>query len=155
MQDTRHRLIGATLATAMLRTNRRASAQEWSGVVSGVDDPFIRAVLRRISGEGWDSVLSSAGEDGMGVADRLSIAVCNLGDREVSLFIAVLTCPRRSDKAKRIAIGVPPLLGIFPDRTAPLPLTPIWPHTALASISGRICLADRRCTECIAHLGAD
>ena len=55
--DARHRLIGATVATALLKSNRRAGPQEWASVVSGVDDPFIRAVLRRIGGEGWESVL--------------------------------------------------------------------------------------------------
>lgn len=97
-------------------------------MVSGVDDPFIRAVLRRISGEGWDSVLSSAGEDGMGVADRLSIAVCNLGDREVSLSVG--TCPSRSrglnDQLSEY------LLSLASSRTErPLSLLPLFGLTPL------------------------
>lgn len=54
-------------------------------MVSGVDDPFIRAVLRRIGGDTWDVILDAALQDEMGLGDRLAIAVCNLGDREVSI----------------------------------------------------------------------
>jgi hypothetical protein len=48
--------------------------------VDGVDDPYIRAVLRKIGGDSWEAVLS---ED-MALLDKITIAVCNLNDKEVS-----------------------------------------------------------------------
>lgn len=48
--------------------------------MDGVDDPYIRAVLRKIGGDSWEAVLS---ED-MALLDKITIAVCNLNDKEVS-----------------------------------------------------------------------
>jgi hypothetical protein len=78
--DPKHRLTGATLAASMSRQQRRVTKEEWRDVVEGVDDPYIRAILRKIGGDGWEAVLS---ED-MAILDKISIAVCNLNDKEVA-----------------------------------------------------------------------
>lgn len=40
-------------------------------------------MLSRIGGESWETVLE---EGGVPILDRIGIAVCNLGDAEVSRF---------------------------------------------------------------------
>ena len=46
-----------------------------------VDDPYMRAVLSRVGGDDWDSVLQ---EEAIPLLDRVAIAVSNLKDDEVS-----------------------------------------------------------------------
>ena len=141
----------------MLKTNRRAGPQEWEGVVSGVDDPFIRAVLRRIGGEGWDTVLGSAGEDGMGVGDRLSIAVCNLGDREVRFTWprCTISAHRSEGTAYSTAIRVPPLTLHLPYRKTTIPLTSIRSDSSSSPISSPIPIPDRRRSDGIPDISHD
>jgi hypothetical protein len=80
LSDPKHRLTGATLAASLSRPQRKVTKDEWHDVVDGVDDPYIRAVLRKIGGDSWEAVLS---ED-MALLDKITIAVCNLSDKEVS-----------------------------------------------------------------------
>jgi hypothetical protein len=80
MTDPKHRLTGATLAASLSRQQRKVTKDEWHDVVDGVDDPYIRAILRKIGGDSWEAVLS---ED-MALLDKITIAVCNLNDKEVS-----------------------------------------------------------------------
>lgn len=84
--DTQHRLIGATLATSLIRSgsNRKPNREEWISVIEGMDDPYIRAVLRRVGGDSWETVLREGGKEGLDLVDRVIIAVNNLNDNDVS-----------------------------------------------------------------------
>lgn len=53
----------------------------WQGLVNRVDDPFVRAILSRIGGDDWESVLM---EEGIPLLDRIGVGVQYLDDREVS-----------------------------------------------------------------------
>lgn len=66
--------------------NRKPNPDEWKSVIEGMDDPYIRAVLRRLGGEGWESVLREGGKEGLDMVDRIIIAVNNLNDKEVSVI---------------------------------------------------------------------
>lgn len=59
-------------------------------MIEGMDDPYIRAVLRRCGGESWEVVLRKGGEEGLDLVDGVVIAVNNLGDKEVSLNLKSL-----------------------------------------------------------------
>jgi hypothetical protein len=89
--DTRHRLIGATLATSLIRSgsNRKPNREEWISVIEGLDDPYIRAVLRRVGGDSWETVLREGGKEGLDLGDRVIIAVNNLSDTDVSNVLSV------------------------------------------------------------------
>ena len=52
-------------------------------MVNRIDDPYMRIVLSRIGGDGWETVLK---EEAVPILDRIAIAVCNLDDAEVSLI---------------------------------------------------------------------
>lgn len=86
MIDPRHRLTGATLATSLIRSgsNRKPVREEWNSVITGVDDPYIRAVLRRVGGDSWEDVLKEGSKEGLGLIDRVILAVNNLSDKEVN-----------------------------------------------------------------------
>ena len=45
-----------------------------------VEDPYVRIILSRIGGDGWETVLR---EEAVPILDRVAIAVCNLDDAEV------------------------------------------------------------------------
>lgn len=83
--DPHKRLMGATLATSLLRSgsNRKPKREEWDAVIQGMEDPHIRAVLRRLGGDTWEIVLNGAEQDGLRVLDRVIIAVTNLEDEKV------------------------------------------------------------------------
>jgi hypothetical protein len=83
--DARHRLTGSTLASALIRSasNRKPNKEEWVSVIEGMNDPYIRAVLRRCGGETWEDILRVGGQEGLGLVDGVIIAVNNLGDKEV------------------------------------------------------------------------
>lgn len=85
-------MLGTTLA-GFLSQSRATRANEffdehWRSLTNRVDDPYIRAVLSRVGGDGWESVLE---EEAMPLLDRIAIAVCNLPDDEVSGEYLTLT----------------------------------------------------------------
>ncbi|KAL7418703.1 hypothetical protein Q5752_006386 [Cryptotrichosporon argae] len=86
--DERHQLMGATVAGFMTQARaQRGSefwAEHWSKMVDKVEDPYIRAMLRRIAGEDWDAVLY---DESLPLLDRIAIATCNLSDRELTAFL--------------------------------------------------------------------
>lgn len=89
-QDSKHRLHGTTLAGFLSQTrSTRASDstffdEHWRSCVNRVDDPYMRAVLSRVGGDGWESVLE---EEAIPILDRTAIAVCNLNDDELTSFL--------------------------------------------------------------------
>lgn len=88
--DSKHRLCGTTLAGFLSQTrSTRASDsaffdEHWRSLINRVDDPYIRAVLARVGGDGWESVLE---EEAIPIIDRIAIAVCNLSDDEFTSFL--------------------------------------------------------------------
>ena len=86
---SRHRLLAATIA-GFLSQSRLTRASElfdtlWRGMVNRIDDPYVRIMLSRIGGEGWESVLR---DEAVPFLDRVAIATCNLDDGEVSKLMA-------------------------------------------------------------------
>lgn len=55
---------------------------DWADIIIGVDDPYIRAVLKRVSGQqSSPSVLCS--DEAMHLVDRIGLACLLMNDREV------------------------------------------------------------------------
>lgn len=83
--DEKHRLMGATIAGFMTQSRAERGSlfwqEHWRSMVDKVDDPYVRAVLARIAGENWDGILY---DEGLPLLDRVAVAVCNLGDKDVS-----------------------------------------------------------------------
>ncbi|WVF65929.1 hypothetical protein IAT40_000667 [Kwoniella sp. CBS 6097] len=87
-EDQNHRLLGSTIAGFM---SQSASARgsdffnsHWHGLVNRVDDPFVRAILSRIGGDDWESVLE---EEGIPLLDRVAVGVQHLDDKEFTSFL--------------------------------------------------------------------
>ena len=84
--DSRHRLLGTTLAGFLTSSKSLRGSQSsffdehWRSVVNRVDDPYVRVILSRIAGDGWESVTE---EEAIPLLDRIFIAVNNLNDAEV------------------------------------------------------------------------
>ena len=87
-KDSKHRLLGTTLAgfLSQVRSTRASDFfdEHWRSLINRVDDPYIRAVLSRVGGDGWESVLE---EEAIPLLDRTAIAVCNLNDDELTSFL--------------------------------------------------------------------
>ncbi|ORX34788.1 hypothetical protein BD324DRAFT_593880 [Kockovaella imperatae] len=88
--NSNHRLLGTTLAGFLQNTQstRGTSSffeEHWQTLVARVDDPYMRAVLSKVAGEGWDSVME---EEAMPLLDRLAIAVHNVNDQELGDFLS-------------------------------------------------------------------
>lgn len=86
--DEKHRLMGATIAGFMTQSRAERGSlfwqEHWRGMVDKVDDPYVRAVLARIAGENWDGILY---DESLPLLDRVAVAVCNLGDKELTSFL--------------------------------------------------------------------
>lgn len=53
----------------------------WPSLINKVDDPYIRAILLKIGGDNWESVLE---EEAIPLLDRVAIAMFHLSDKAVS-----------------------------------------------------------------------
>lgn len=53
----------------------------WPSLINKVDDPYIRAILLKIGGDNWESVLE---EEAIPLLDRVAIAMFHLSDKDVS-----------------------------------------------------------------------
>lgn len=77
--------MGATIAGFMTQSRAERGSlfwqEHWRSMVDKVDDPYVRAVLARIAGENWDGILY---DESLPLLDRVAVAVCNLGDKDVS-----------------------------------------------------------------------
>lgn len=80
--------MGATIAGFMTQSRAERGSlfwqEHWRGMVDKVDDPYVRAVLARIAGENWDSILY---DESLPLLDRVAVAVCNLSDRDLTNFL--------------------------------------------------------------------
>ncbi|WVQ80889.1 hypothetical protein IAT38_002996 [Cryptococcus sp. DSM 104549] len=87
-EDQHHRLLGSTIAGFMSQSASARGSEffnsHWHSLVNKVDDPFVRAVLSRIGGEDWESVLQ---EEGIPLLDRIAVGVQHLDDRELTTFL--------------------------------------------------------------------
>ncbi|WRT63824.1 uncharacterized protein IL334_000749 [Kwoniella shivajii] len=87
-EDQHHRLLGSTIAGFMTQSASARGSEffnsHWQGLVNRVDDPFVRAILSRIGGDDWESVLE---EEGIPLLDRIGVGVQYLDDREFSTFL--------------------------------------------------------------------
>lgn len=57
----------------------------WPNLIRRVDDPYVRAILSRIAGEDWESVLE---EEYIPLLERMVVGVQYLDDWEVRLFFS-------------------------------------------------------------------
>ena len=80
--------MGSTIAGFMSQSRAERGSifwqEHWRTMVNKTDDPYIRAVLSRIGGDGWDAVLE---EEAIPLLDRISIALNNLSDKEVGIHL--------------------------------------------------------------------
>ncbi|WWC85838.1 uncharacterized protein L201_000705 [Kwoniella dendrophila CBS 6074] len=87
-EDQHHRLLGSTIAGFMTQSASARGSEffnsHWQGLVNRVDDPFIRAILSKIGGDDWESVLE---EEGIPLLDRIGVGVQYLDDRDFSAFL--------------------------------------------------------------------
>nr|XP_019014511.1 uncharacterized protein I206_00593 [Kwoniella pini CBS 10737]OCF53292.1 hypothetical protein I206_00593 [Kwoniella pini CBS 10737] len=87
-ENQNHRLLGSTIAGFMTQSAAARGSEffnsHWQGIVNRVDDPFVRAILSRICGDDWESVLE---EEGIPLLDRIGVGIQYLDDREFSIFL--------------------------------------------------------------------
>ncbi|WVR03585.1 hypothetical protein IAU60_000577 [Kwoniella sp. DSM 27419] len=87
-EDQHHRLLGSTIAGFMTQSASARGSEffnsHWQGLVNRVDDPFVRAILSRIGGEDWESVLE---EEGIPLLDRIAVGVQHLDDKDFTSFL--------------------------------------------------------------------
>lgn len=60
----------------------------WPNLIRRVDDPYVRAILSRIAGEDWESVLE---EEYIPLLERMVVGVQYLDDWEVGVFFFLAT----------------------------------------------------------------
>lgn len=56
----------------------------WPSLINKVDDPYIRAILLKIGGDNWESVLE---EEAIPLLDRVAIAMFHLSDKDVGPLV--------------------------------------------------------------------
>lgn len=116
----------------------------WPNLIRRVDDPYVRAILSRIAGEDWESVLE---EEYIPLLERMVVGVQYLDDWEVRLFFFLhvpLFLPRtpaktilsrcsspHSSKAECPDSHVHPPYTCSLSPASPLPHSPSSPATSL------------------------
>ena len=83
--DEKHRLMAATIAGFISQSQATRGSDywnsHWSSLTTKVDDPYIRAILIKIGGDNWESVLE---EQAIPLLDRVAIAMFHLNDKDAS-----------------------------------------------------------------------
>ncbi|KIR69689.1 cytoplasmic protein [Cryptococcus deuterogattii CA1014] len=79
----------------------------WPNLIRRVDDPYVRAILSRIAGEDWESVLE---EEYIPLLERMVVGVQYLDDWEFSSFLK----GRMSRFARSSSLHMLPLTGLSP-----------------------------------------
>lgn len=85
--DPNDTLLGSTIAGFMSQSASARGSEyfntHWPNLIRRVDDPYVRAILSRIAGEDWESVLE---EEYIPLLERMVVGVQYLDDWEVRLF---------------------------------------------------------------------
>ncbi|RXK40773.1 hypothetical protein M231_02025 [Tremella mesenterica] len=125
--NEKHRLMGSTMAGFISQSRAERGSEfwqeHWQTMVTKTDDPYVRVILSRIGGDGWDSVLK---EEAIPLLDRVSIAINNLSDRELSAFFkdrysrCLLHCSLHGLVLTGFTPPAIPLLQAYLDRTGDL-----------------------------------
>ncbi|ORY34245.1 hypothetical protein BCR39DRAFT_517213 [Naematelia encephala] len=148
--NSKHHLISTTISAFLAsppsaRSRQSTFNDNWRAMVSRIEDPYVRCMLSRIGGESWESVL---GEEGVGLLDRIGMAVLNLSDAELSSFLSERQrhLSRSTDLANLPLTGFTPslipLLGRHLDRTGDIQtvalLSSLIPSTRLGKAQREI-----------------
>lgn len=84
--DPNDTLLGSTIAGFMSQSASARGSEyfntHWPNLIRRVDDPYVRAILSRIAGEDWESVLE---EEYIPLLERMVVGVQYLDDWEVRL----------------------------------------------------------------------
>lgn len=87
--DPNDTLLGSTIAGFMSQSASTRGSEyfnaHWPNLIRRVDDPYVRAILSRIAGEDWESVLE---EEYIPLLERMVVGVQYLDDWEVRLFFS-------------------------------------------------------------------
>ncbi|WVO16751.1 hypothetical protein L204_104435 [Cryptococcus depauperatus] len=110
-EDQNDNLLGSTIAGFMSQSASARGSEyfnlHWRNLVRRVDDPHIRAILSRIGGEDWESVLE---EESIPLLDRIAVAVQHLDDQEFSQFLR----GRMNRFTRSASLHMLPLTGLAP-----------------------------------------
>lgn len=86
LEDEKHRLMASTIAGFLTQSRALRGSEfwnsHWPSLINKVDDPYIRAILLKIGGDNWESVLE---EEAIPLLDRVAIAMFHLSDKAVGL----------------------------------------------------------------------
>lgn len=112
--DPNDTLLGSTIAGFMSQSASTRGSEyfnaHWPNLIRRVDDPYVRAILSRIAGEDWESVLE---EEYIPLLERMVVGVQYLDDWEVRLFFFFffssffLATIRKHWKLKRFMVSSP------------------------------------------------
>lgn len=109
--DPNDTLLGSTIAGFMSQSASTRGSEyfnaHWPNLIRRVDDPYVRAILSRIAGEDWESVLE---EEYIPLLERMVVGVQYLDDWEVRLFFSFsffLATIRKHWKLKRFMVSSP------------------------------------------------
>lgn len=82
--DPNDTLLGSTIAGFMSQSASARGSEyfntHWPNLIRRVDDPYVRAILSRIAGEDWESVLE---EEYIPLLERMVVGVHHLDDWDV------------------------------------------------------------------------
>ncbi|ODN88074.1 hypothetical protein L198_06832 [Cryptococcus wingfieldii CBS 7118] len=110
-EDQNDNLLGSTIAGFMAQSASARGSEyfnsHWRNLVRRVDDPHIRAILSRIGGDDWESVLE---EENIPLLDRMAVAVQHLDDYEFSTFLR----GRMNRFTRSASLHMLPLAGLAP-----------------------------------------
>lgn len=89
--DPNDTLLGSTIAGFMSQSASARGSEyfniHWPNLIRRVDDPYVRAILSRIAGEDWESVLE---EEYIPLLERMVVGVQYLDDWDVRLFLSLV-----------------------------------------------------------------
>lgn len=110
-EDPNDTLLGSTIAGFMSQSASTRGSEyfnaHWPNLIRRVDDPYVRAILSRIAGEDWESVLE---EEYIPLLERMVVGVQYLDDWEFSTFLK----GRMSRFARSSSLHMLPLTGLSP-----------------------------------------